>query len=96
MFFTHSGIFHGVRNLYDPIKEPCKPGKPIFAWHAPFSKSKSNLKSDHVNHVASASPIECLPYLPGHWTQCPGDAVQTGTGKVDPARKFKCTSAVRD
>ena len=25
--------------------------------------------------------------------QCPGDTVQTGTGKVDQARKFKCTTA---
>ena len=24
------------------------------------------------------------------------DTVQTGTGKVDPARKFKCSSAARD
>ena len=30
----------------------------------PFSKSKFNLKSDHVNLVAPASPIECLLYLP--------------------------------
>jgi len=30
----------------------------------PFSKSKSNLMSDRVNLVASASPIECLLYLP--------------------------------
>ena len=29
------------------------------------------------------------------FTQCPGDTVQTGTGKVDPARKFKCTTAAR-
>ena len=29
----------------------------------PFSKSKFNLKSDLVNLVASASPIECLLYL---------------------------------
>ena len=28
-------------------------------------------------------------------TQSPGDTVQTGTGKVDPARKFKCTMAAR-
>jgi len=28
--------------------------------------------------------------------QCPGDTVQTGTGKVDLARKFKCTTAARD
>ena len=28
------------------------------------------------------------------FTQCLGDTVQTGTGKVDPARKFKCTTAV--
>ena len=25
-----------------------------------------------------------------------GDTVQTGTGKVDPARKFKCTTAARE
>ena len=30
------------------------------------------------------------------FTQCPGNTVQTGTGKVDPARKFKCTTAARD
>ena len=30
----------------------------------PFSKSKLNLKSDRVNLVAPASPIECLLYLP--------------------------------
>ena len=30
----------------------------------PFSKSKFNIKSDRVNLVASASPIECLLYLP--------------------------------
>ena len=30
----------------------------------PFSKSKFNLKSDCVNLVAPASPIECLLYLP--------------------------------
>ena len=28
-------------------------------------------------------------------TKSPGDTVQTGTGKVDPARKFKCTTAAR-
>ena len=27
------------------------------------------------------------------FTRCPGDTVQTGTGKVDPARK--CTTAAR-
>ena len=47
--------------------------------------------SHRVNLVAPASPIECLLYLP----KFPGDAVQTGTGKVDPARKFKCTTAAR-
>ena len=30
------------------------------------------------------------------FTQCPGDTVQTGTGKVDPAWKIKCTTAARD
>ena len=29
------------------------------------------------------------------FTQCPSDTVQTKTGKVDPARKFKCTTAAR-
>jgi len=29
------------------------------------------------------------------FTQCPGNTVQTGTGKVDPARKFQCTTAAR-
>ena len=29
------------------------------------------------------------------FTQCPGDTAQAGTGKVDPARKFKCTMAAR-
>ena len=28
--------------------------------------------------------------------QYPGDTVQTGSGKVDPAQKFKCTTAARD
>ena len=47
-------------------------------------KSKINLKSDRVNLVAPASSIEC-----------PGDTVRTWTGKVDPAREFKCTPAAR-
>ena len=29
-------------------------------------------------------------------TQCPGNTVQTGTGNVDPARKFKCTTTARE
>ena len=29
------------------------------------------------------------------YTQCPGNTVQTGTRKVDLARKFKCTTAAR-
>ena len=55
----------------------------------PFSKSKFNLKSGRVNLVSLAGPIECLLYL----TTRPGDTVQNGSGKVDPARKFKCTTA---
>ena len=39
------------------------------------------LKSDRVNLVTPAIPL---------FTQCPGDTVLTGTGKIDPARKFKC------
>ena len=30
------------------------------------------------------------------FTQCPGDTLQTETGKVDPAWKFKCTTAARE
>jgi len=30
------------------------------------------------------------------FTQCPGNTVQTETGKVDQARKFKYTTAARD
>ena len=29
------------------------------------------------------------------FNQCPDNTVQTGIGKVDPARKFKCTTAAR-
>ena len=57
----------------------------------PFSKSKFNPKSDRVNFFAPASPIE----VSALFTQCPGDKVQTWTGQLDPARKFKCTAAAR-
>ena len=40
----------------------CISAVPTHLW--PFSKSKFNLKSDRVNLVAPASPIECLLYLP--------------------------------
>ena len=33
----------------------------------PFSKRKFNLKSDRVNLVARASPIECLLFLANVW-----------------------------
>ena len=49
--------------------------------------------SDRVNLVAPVSPIECLAYLPNarviHYKL-------HGTGKVDLARKFKCTTAARE
>ena len=40
----------------------CSEGFVTHLW--PCSKSKLNLKSDRVNLVAPASPIECLLYLP--------------------------------
>ena len=40
------------------------------------------MTTDHVNLVAPASPVH--------------STVQTGTGMVDPARKFKCTTTARD
>ena len=60
---------------------------------APLVKVNSTyMKSDRVNLVAPA--ISC--WLSALLTQCPRGTVQTGTGKVDPARKFKCTTAARD
>ena len=60
----------------------------ILISRTPDTSVKFSLKSDRVNLVAPASHIECLFYLPG-------DTVQTGTGKVDPTRKFKCTTTAR-
>ena len=34
--------------------------------------------------------------MPALFTQCTGNTVQTGTGKVDPARIFKFTTAAHD
>ena len=48
--------------------------------------------SDRINLVEPASPYWVSALL----TQCPGDKIQTGTGKVDPGRKFKFTTAARD
>ena len=52
----------------------------IYIYHAPLtlSKSKFNLKPDRVNLVAQDT--------------VPVQYIQTVTGKVDPARKFKCTT----
>ena len=41
------------------------------------------MKSDRVNLVAPASPVQSLVQY------------KTATEKVDPARKFKCTTAAR-
>ena len=49
---------------------------------APLVKGNSSIKSDRVNLFAPSLSIEL-------------DTVQTGTGKVDPAWKFKCTTAER-
>ena len=50
---------------------------------------------DRVNFVTPGIPIECLLYLP-NVGRMSGDTVQTGTGKVVPARNFKCTTATRE
>jgi len=47
---------------------------------SPFSKSKFNLNSTLLHRLVLLSAL---------FTQCPSDTIQTGTGKVDPARKFK-------
>ena len=47
---------------------------------------------DRVKLVALDSPYWVSALL----TQCPGDTIQTGTGKADPGRKFKFTTAARD
>ena len=46
--------------------------------------------SDRVILVAPESPRLSVLF-----TRCLSDTVQTGTGKVDAARKFKCTTATR-
>ena len=59
----------------------------------PFSKSKFHLKSDRVNLVAPASPIECLLYLPMSGWYCtnwdrkgwPGSEIQMYYGCPWPA-----------
>ena len=54
-------------------------------WHTHLCPLvKVNSTYNRVNLVVSALLV-----------QSPGDTVQTGTGKVDPARKFKCTTAAR-
>ena len=58
----------------------------------PYITPLTYMKSDRVNLVAPASSFKCLALL----TQSPGDTVQTGTRKVDPARKFKCTTTARE
>ena len=42
-----------------------------------------------VNSTYKVCPVSAA------FTQCPVDTLQTGTGKVDPAREFKCTTAAR-
>ena len=63
---------------------------PIHAPPSPFSKIKFNLKSDRVNLVASARVLLSVCFI---YPMCPSDTIKTGTGKVDPVRKFKCTTA---
>ena len=53
---NYSKLNHRKRTISSPLKIRSRT-----PW--PFSKSKFNLKSDHVNLVAPASPIECLLYL---------------------------------
>ena len=53
---------------------------PQYPW--PISTSKFNLTASTFLHRGKSSWVSAL------YTQCPGDTVQTVTGKVDPARKF--------
>ena len=64
-----------IHNTKDLTSEPRPPD--------PLVKVNSNL---------SLTPLTVWPasWVFALFTQCPGDTVQTGTGKVDPSRKFKC------
>ena len=58
----------------------------LFTHPWPFSKSKFNLKSDSINLVAPASPIECLLYLPNvraiQYKLGPGRLTRVGNSNV--------------
>ena len=58
----------------------CKPSM----YHTQICQPIWSIKSDHVNLVAPACPVHRARYST-NWT-----------GKVDPARKFKCNTAARD
>ena len=55
-------VLKGIVGLFQMAFHLC--GGTYITHPSPFSESKFNLKSDRVNFVAPASPIECLRYLP--------------------------------
>ena len=55
--------------------------------HSQLNATISSVRVLQITAERTESLVE------GILIQSLGDTVQTGTGKVDPARKFKCTSA---
>ena len=51
--------------------------------------------SDPLVKVNSTYCLTESYWVSALFTRCPGDTVQTGTGKVDPDRKFKYTKSAR-
>ena len=72
---------------------------------APFKGTVSGISNEPHAQTHTPNPLVnvnstvcCTGYAYGVsalFTQCPGDTVETRTGKVDPARKFKCSTAAR-
>ena len=69
------------------------------SWYIFASISRTSDPSIKVNSTWSLTASTLLHrlvyWVSASFTQCLGDTVQSGTGKVDPARTFKCTTAVR-
>ena len=76
-----------------------------------YKNSKNALKIAKKNKLTKKSKlilwrVKCRNFSPlqkgkgklhsSYFKICTGDTIQTGTGKVDPARKFKCTTTARD
>ena len=60
-----------------------------------YTRTSDPLVKVNSTQSLTASTLLHRLVLSALFTQCPGDTVQTWTGQLDPARKFKCTAAAR-